>query len=167
MYITETTDNVRKLMEKLEQKTDLEKLKFLIYTFGLLNNNQINDKNEANPDLMEDDELNIFTLESVGLSSSACDTFLHYFVLAYNISTKTKDAYIDNGDVFGITYNEEDSKINSQFEKLDFNEKLDIFSELIIRYDNETYFEETLNVLTFSSKLNGYDIAKLIQKQKI
>ena len=25
-------------------------------------------------------------------------------------------------------------------EKLDYNEKLDVFSEIIIRYDNETYF---------------------------
>ncbi|MBO5096106.1 MAG: hypothetical protein J6B98_04450 [Bacilli bacterium] len=167
MYITETTDNVRVLYEELEQKKDLEKLKFLIYIFGLLNNNQINDKNEANPDLQEDDELNIFTLESVGLSPNACDTFLHYFVLAYNIMTNSKDAYVDNGNVFGVTYNEENNKINSQFEKLNFNEKLDIFSELIIRYDNETYFEETLKVLTFDSKLNGFDIAKLIQTKKL
>ena len=48
MYITETTDNVKKLFEELEIKTDEQKLKFLIYVFGLLNNNQINDKNESN-----------------------------------------------------------------------------------------------------------------------
>ena len=50
MYITNTTDNVRELIEELEQKDDLSKLDFLIYIFGLLNNNQINNKNEANPD---------------------------------------------------------------------------------------------------------------------
>ena len=56
MYITETTENVKKLIEELENRNDITKLKFLIYIFGLLNNNQINDKNEANPDLIEDEE---------------------------------------------------------------------------------------------------------------
>ena len=41
MYITETTENVKKLIEELEKKDDINKLKFLIYIFGLLNNNQI------------------------------------------------------------------------------------------------------------------------------
>lgn len=30
MYITETTENVRKLIEELENKNDITKLKFLI-----------------------------------------------------------------------------------------------------------------------------------------
>lgn len=71
MYITETTDNVRKLIEEVEKQNDITKLKFLIYIFGLLNNNQINDKNEANPNLNKDDDMEIFTLESVGLSPNA------------------------------------------------------------------------------------------------
>ena len=39
MYITNTTDNVRSLIEELEQKNDLNKLRFLIYIFNLINNN--------------------------------------------------------------------------------------------------------------------------------
>lgn len=53
IYITETADNVRKLIEEVEKQNDITKLKFLIYIFGLLNNNQINDKNEVNPDLVK------------------------------------------------------------------------------------------------------------------
>ena len=45
MYITNTTENVIKLMEEVEQLEDLNKLNFITYIFGLLNNNQINDKN--------------------------------------------------------------------------------------------------------------------------
>ena len=60
MYITETTENVKKLIEEIENKDDITKLKFLIYIFGLLNNNQINDKNEANPDLIDDNDIRIF-----------------------------------------------------------------------------------------------------------
>lgn len=166
MYITETTENVKKIIEELEQKKDLNKLKFLIYIFGLLNNNQINDKNEANPDLIENDDMKVLTLESVGLSQNACTILLEYFVMLYNGITKTKDAYEDNGNVLGIVYDKDDKEVISKFEKLNFNEKLDIFSEIIIRYDNETYFDEKITNLTFDSKLNGFDIANMIKSFK-
>ncbi len=166
MYITETTENVKKIIEELEQKKDLNKLKFLIYIFGLLNNNQINDKSEANPDLIENDDMKVLTLESVGLSQNACTILLEYFVMLYNGITKTKDAYEDNGNVIGIVYDKDDKEVISKFEKLNFNEKLDIFSEIIIRYDNETYFDEKITNLTFDSKLNGFDIANMIKSFK-
>ena len=166
MYITETTDNVKKLVEKVEKIEDLNKLKFLIYIFGLLNNNQINDKNEANPDLVEDEDMKILNLEVVGLSKNACTILLEYFVMLYNIITETKDAYEENGNVFGIIYDKSDKEIISTFEKLEFNEKLDVFSEIIIRYDNETYFKNKITNLTFDSKLNGFDIAKIIKDFK-
>ena len=120
MYITETTDNVRKLIENLETKGDISKLKFLIYIFGLLNNNQINDKNEANPDLM-DDNISIFNFESIGLSYNSCTILLQYFVMIYNGITKTKDVYEDNGNIFGLKYTKEENELNSNFEKLTFN----------------------------------------------
>lgn len=166
MYITDTTDNVRDLIEKIEKKDDLSKLKFLIYIFGLLNNNQINDKNEVNPNLIEDDDMKIFNLEVVGLSPNACTILLQYFTMLYNGITNTSDAYEDNGSVLGIKHNKEDKIIVSQFEKLDFNEKLDVFSEIVIRYDNETYFDEKITMVNFDSKMSGFDIAKLIQKNK-
>lgn len=166
MYITDTTDNVRDLIETVEKKDDVSKLKFLIYIFGLLNNNQINDKNEVNPDLIEEDDMKIFNLEVVGLSPNACTILLQYFTMLYNGITNTSDAYEDNGSVLGIKHNKEDKIIISQFEKLDFNEKLDVFSEIVIRYDNETYFDEKITMVNFDSKMSGFDIAKLIQKNK-
>ena len=51
MYITETTINVKNVFEKVEELNDIGKVKFILYTFGLLNNNQINNKNEINPTL--------------------------------------------------------------------------------------------------------------------
>ena len=166
MYITETTENVKKLIEELEKKDDITKLKFLIYIFGLLNNSQINDKNEANPDLVENDDIKIFTLDMVGLSENACTILLEYFVMLYNGLTNTKNAYEDNGNVLGIVYDKEDKKIDSQFEKLDFNEKLDVFSEIIIRYDNKTYFDKKITIISFDSKSSGFDIAKMIKNYK-
>ena len=166
MYITETTDNVKKLFEELEIKTDEQKLKFLIYVFGLLNNNQINDKNEPNPDLVENENIEIFTLSSIGFAESTCNTFLQYLAMAYNMLTKSKDAYIDNGNVLGISSDDEDKKFESYFEKLNFNEKLDVFSEILIRYDNETYFKDKLPIITFAKESDGYTIASMIKDYK-
>ena len=166
MYITNTTDNVRGLIEELEQKKDLNKLRFLIYIFNLLNNNQINDKNEANPDLKDDEDIKIFNLEMTGLSPNSCTILLQYFASLYNIITKSNEVYEDSGNVMGINYDKEDNDIISKFEKLDFNEKLDLFSEIIIRYDNETYFDEKITMLSFDSELSGFDIAKQIKDFK-
>ena len=163
MYITETTDNVRKLMEEIEHQEDISKLKFLIYIFGLLNNNQINDKNEANPDLMEDNNVKIFNLESIGLPFNACTVLLQYFVMLYNGITNTKDIYEDTGNIIGVAYSSEEKTLLAKFEKLGFNEKLDIFSEIIIRCDNETYFKSNIVIPMFDSTSNGYAIAKRIK----
>lgn len=154
MYITETTDNVRKLMEEIEHQEDISKLKFLIYIFGLLNNNQINDKNEANPDLMEDNNVKIFNLESIGLPFNACTVLLQYFVMLYNGITNTKDIYEDTGNIIGVAYSSEEKTLLAKFEKLGFNEKLDIFSEIIIRCDNETYFKSNIVIPMFDSTSN-------------
>ena len=78
-----------------------------------------------------------------------------------------KKAYEDNGNVLGIVYDKEDKKLDSQFERLNYNEKLDVFSEIIIRYDNETYFEKKIKIISFNSKANGFDLAHLIQEQKV
>lgn len=166
MYITETTDNVRKLMEEIEHQEDISKLKFLIYIFGLLNNNQINDKNEANPDLMEDNNVKIFNLESIGLPFNACTVLLQYFVMLYNGITNTKDIYEDTGNIIGVAYSSEEKTLLAKFEKLGFNEKLDIFSEIIIRCDNETYFKSNIAIPMFDSTSNGYAIAKRIKSLK-
>ena len=134
MYITETNENVKKLFEKIDELKDVNKLKFLIYIFGLLNNNQINDKNDANPDLRQDNDINIFTFSSLGFSENANTIFLQYLVMIYNILTSSKDAYEDNGNVLGIKIDEIDKNIASDFEKLSFNEKLDVFSEIIMKH---------------------------------
>ncbi len=94
------------------------------------------------------------------------NTTLQYLVMVHNIITESKDAYEDNGNVIGVKYSDDDKKLASTFEKLDFNEKLDVFSEIIIRYDNETYFTNKITIITFDSKSNGFDIAKKIQNFK-
>lgn len=166
MYITETTNNVRNLIEILESMGDISKLKFVIYVFGQMNNNQINSKNEVNPDLIEDNELIVFNLNSIGVENSINEQFLQYCMSLYNKTVNTKDLYELNGNIIGLKFNEIELTIISYFEKLNFIEKLDVFSEIFIRLDNEAYFKN-INNIYLNTNLDGYTIAKLIQKLKV
>lgn len=86
MYITNTTDNVEKIIERIEVKNDISKLKFLIYLFGLLNNNQINESNDPNPNLNKEDNFKILDSENIGLSNNDCTRLLQYFVMRFDLS---------------------------------------------------------------------------------
>lgn len=165
MYITETTDNVRKLIETLLTKKDEAKLKFLIYMFDLATQQQINSKNEMNPTLIEDDDLVIFNLEDVGMANNYADIYLEYLVMTFNATaTKLSKGYQDNGSVEGIHYNKFDKPLLSRFMKLSYNEKLDAFAEMIIRLDNDNLFEGKYDMLSLNN--NGFEIASNIIKLK-
>ena len=166
MYITETTDNVKNIFEQLQKLSDIGKLRFLLYTYGLLNNNQINNKNEKNPDLIEDDDLIIFNMQLLGLNNNQCTTFLQYLVMINNLINDKNKIYEDGTNVIGIEFEDDELKVISMFEKLYFLEKLDVFSELFIKYDNDTYFENKIATLSWDKNLSGYDIAKIIQNVK-
>lgn len=112
--------------------------------------------------MIEDDDLIVFNFDNIGYSNEVCDIFVHYLVMVNNIISDDK-LYIDCGNVIGLNY---DNRIISSFEKLNFIEKIDVISELIIRYDNKTYFNEQLEVVSFDSESSGYDIAHLINKYK-
>lgn len=166
MYITETTDNVKNIFEQLQKLSDIGKLRFLLYTYGLLNNNQINNKNEKNPDLIEDDDLIIFNMQLLGFNNNQCTTFLQYLVMINNLINDKNKIYEDGANVIGIEFEDDELKVISMFEKLNFLEKLDAFSELFIKYDNDTYFENEIATLSWDKNLSGFDIAKIIQNIK-
>lgn len=165
MYITDTTDNVKKLFENLEDFDDISKIKFILYVFNLLNNNLINEKNETNPNLI-DDNLNVFNMELLGMSNNACTIFLQYNIMLFNNLTKSNSLLEDNGNVIGLKFNEKEKKVIKLFDSLEYNEKLDVFKELFITYDNNTFFKKNINILSFSSSMSGFDIANLIDKFK-
>lgn len=157
MYVNNS--NVSSIIYDIEKLNDLGRLKILIYIFDQVNNNQINDKNEINNGIYDD--IKVFNFLTIGLSNNCCDIFVQYLVSLYNILCNKEAIYL-NGNVRGIIYTSEEKKILSLFEKLNFNDKLDLISELIIRYDNETYFNDKITILTFDSKMSGYDIARNI-----
>ena len=165
MYITNTTDKVREFFEELLEQKDYTKLKVLIYVLNALYNNQINNKGIANPDLTEED-IEIFKYSLVGLDDELVFALLAYLVAVYNLTDIGKDVYLDDNNVVGMKYDKNEEEILSKYEKMTFNEKLDILSELLIRYDNFTYFEERITFITLGSDISGFDIAKLIQDYK-
>lgn len=165
MYITNTTDKVREFFEELLEQKDYTKLKVLIYVLNALYNNQINNKGIANPDLTEED-IEIFKYSSVGLDDELVFALLAYLVAVYNLTDIGKEVYLDDNNVVGMKYDKNEEEILSKYEKMTFNEKLDILSELLIRYDNFTYFEERITFITLGSDITGFDIAKLIQDYK-
>lgn len=166
MYISNVSKDVSKLFSYIEKLNDESKLKVLIYILILINNNQINDRNEANPDLLLDDDLKILKFSFIGLNDNHCEIFIQYLISVYSImNNHNKVMYIEN-NVKGLVYTEKEKIIIYKFENLSFNDKLDIIRELFIRYDNETYFKNKITMVTFDSKLNGFDIANNILKFK-
>lgn len=167
MYITDTTNNVRDLFEKLDIMDDVKKLEILMSIFNLVNNNQINNKNEENPDLMEDNDLIIFNMESIGFTPNYCTTFLQCNLILYNSISNNNDLYERDGNIAGFKYSKDELEIISHFEKLSFNEKLDAIAEFIIRYDNGTYIAKKMLPLSLHSEFDGFEIANMIKKLKI
>lgn len=166
MYISNVSEDVSKLFSYIEKLNDESKLKVLIYILNIINNNQINDRNETNPELLLDDDLKILKFSFIGLNDNHCEIFIQYLISVYSIMNKyDKVMYIEN-NVEGLVYTEEEKIIIYKFESLSFNDKLDIIRELFIRYDNETYFKNKITMVTFDSKLDGFDIANNILKYK-
>ncbi len=166
MYITDTTDNVRKVFEKLAEFKETGKLKFVIYVFDRLNAGHINNKNEVNPNLIEEDDIIIFDLDMIGLNNNFAEIYLEYLTMVFNnVEESLSKAYQENGNVVGIHYNECDKSLLSMFENLSYNEKLDVLAEIFIMLDNETLFNDKYPTLELD--INGYEIAKNIIEQKI
>ena len=165
MYLTETSERVRTIFEKLEEENDIFKLKVLIYMFNRLNTNHINSKNETNPDLVEDEDLKIFTLDLIGLDNDFNIIFVNNLIELLNSLKEEKEKiYVDNENIFGIRYSEQEKSLLSSFEKLSYNEKLDVIAEIFIRLDNGKLFSKDYDILSLN--VNGYELASLIEKQK-
>ena len=169
MYITETTKKVKIFFGILLRLDDKSKMAVLLYLFSKLNCNQVNDKNEVNPDLLDgSDDIIIFNLEVIGYDMHTTEAFLEYNVFQYNLKERNKREYlyIDNGFVIGIKPTLFIRLVIAIFEKLSFSEQIDVFAELIIRYDNDTYFDSLEPEVLFVGNRSGLDVAKAINEWK-
>ena len=61
MYLRNTSNEVKNLMERVNELDNENKMKYIIYILDLWDKNQINSLNETNPDLLDDSiDINIF-----------------------------------------------------------------------------------------------------------
>lgn len=83
MYLKSTSNNIRKLMEKLDNLDSDNQIKFISYLLNLWNNDLINNLNVINPNLLDDDvDIKIFNPNSIGYSYILIKEIIEY--LNYN-----------------------------------------------------------------------------------
>ena len=157
MYI-KTNKNVIEIISELEKENLETKLKFFIYVVEQIDNNLVNEKNSANPSL-EEDEFKILDFNTLGVNSEI--VLIDY--LLSELYKLTKEQTVYNGGVLGINYSSVDYLIKL-FESLNFVEKLDLISELFIRYDNDTLFLNA--IMSTGLDISGYEIANNIMRFK-
>lgn len=69
MYLRNTSNEVKDLIEKVNELDKENKIKFIIYILDLWDKNQINSLNEINPNLLDDSiDIDIFNPSSIGYS---------------------------------------------------------------------------------------------------
>ena len=140
MYLRNTSNDVKDLIEKVNELNNENKIKFIIYILDLWDNNQINSLNETNPDLLDDSiDINIFNLSSIG------EYYLVNQIKEYwNIKYKLYQLYLEYYKV-----------LIPLFEKLSFKEKIDVLAELFLLMEHDDLLPDNID---------GYNIATLITK---
>ena len=140
MYLKNTSNEVKKITEKIIELDKENKLKFISYVLNLWNNNQINSLNETNPNLLDDSIcIDIFNSSSIDY---------HYLV------DKLK-AYWNYKYKLYHLYRKEYKSVIPLFEKLSFKEKVDILAEIFLILEHDELLTDDID---------GYEIARMIIK---
>ena len=140
MYLKNTSNDVKKIMDKIGELDKINKLKFVTYILNLWNNNQINSLNETNPDLLDDSiDINIFNPSSIGYPDlvKMLKEYWNHFYQIYRF------------------YLKEYKDLITLFERLSFKEKKDILSEIFLHLEHDELLPDNID---------GYEIANLIIK---
>ena len=140
MYLKNTSNDVKKIMEKIGELDKINKLKFITYILNLWNNNQINSLNEINPDLLDDSiDISIFNPSSIGYPDlvKILKEYWNHFYQIYRY------------------YPKEYKDLITLFERLSFKEKKDVLSEIFLHLEHDELLPDNVD---------GYEIANLIIK---
>ena len=140
MYLRNTSNEVKNLIEKVNELNNENKMKFIIYILDLWDKNQINSLNETNPGLLDDSiDINIFNPSRIE------EYYLVNQIKEYwNIKYKLYQLYLE--------YYKE---LIPLFENLSFKEKIDVFVELFLLMEHDELLPDNID---------GYNIAILITK---
>ena len=108
MYLKNTSDEVKKITEKINELDKENKLKFISYILNLWDNDQINSLNETNPDLLDDSIcIDIFNPSSIGY---------------HDLVTKLKEYWNHTYKLYHL-YRKEYKSVIPLFEKLSFKKR--------------------------------------------
>ena len=140
MYLKNTSNEVKKITEKINELDKENKLKFISYILNLWDNDQINSLNETNPDLLDDSIcIDIFNPSSIDY---------HYLV------DKLKE-YWNRTYKLHHLYRKEYKSVIPLFEKLSFKEKVDVLAEIFLILEHDKLLPDNVD---------SYEIARMIIK---
>jgi len=140
MYLRNTSNEVKDLIEKVNELDNKNKMKYILYILDLWDRNQINSLNETNPDLLDDSiDINIFNPNSIG---------------EYYLINQIKEYWNMKYKLYQL-YLEEYKVLIPLFEKLSFKEKIDILVELFLILEHDELLPD---------HIDGYNVATLITK---
>lgn len=162
MYLSNTSNKVKDLFERLEEFKNTTKFEVCIYLFEEWNNGLINEKNETNPSATDED-FEIFKPTNVGLSEHFAHSIGTLLLGIMNNFTEANQQLTD--DLLTINLDDDAKQWVSTYEKLDFSEKIDVIGELLIRYDNEELFEGLYHFPVLSED-DGFNVALNIKDYK-
>ena len=140
MYLKNMNNDVKELIEKVNELDKQNKLKFSIYIFNLWDRNHINSLNETNPDLLDDGiDIEIFNPSSID----------------YPYLVKEIREYWNNVFKLYRLYPKEYKEVIYLFERLSFKEKKDVLAELFLILEHDELLPDNID---------GYEIARRIIK---
>lgn len=140
MYLKNTSNEVKELIDKICELDNENKLTFISYIFNLWDRNQINSLNEINPSLLDDSiDVEIFNSSSIDYPYLV-NEIKKYWNYKYKLYRFYQNEY---------------KELISLFERLSFKEKKDVLIELLLILEcNEL----------LPGSIDGYEIARKILK---
>ena len=140
MYLRNASNEVKDLIEMINDLDNENKMKFVIYILDLWDENHINSLNETNPGLLDDSiDINIFSPNSIG---------------EYYLVNQIKEYWNIKYKLYQL-YPKEYKVLIPLFEKLSFKEKIDALAELFLILEHDELLPDNID---------GYNIATLITK---
>ena len=141
MYLKNTSNELKELIEKINILDKENKLKFISYVFDLWDRNQINSLNEVNPNLLDDSiDIEIFNPSSIDYP---------YLV------NEIKEYWNYNYNLYRL-YPKKYKELIPIFEKLPFKEKKDVLAELFLILEHDELLPDSVDGYEVSRKIIEY-----------
>jgi len=139
MYLRNTSNEVKDLIERVNGLDNENKMKYILYILNLWDKNQINSLIEINPDLLDDSiDINIINPRNIG-EYYLVNQIKEYWNIKYNLYRLYPEYY---------------KVLIPLFEKLSFKEKIDTLVELFLTLEHDELLPDNID---------GYYIATLIK----